>query len=124
MPTVTTKGLSPDKKIVSISSKRQITIPQKYFTHLGFENEAEIIMRGNELVIRPAQRSSGEFADLILEDLIKQGYTGDELLEKFRETQKKVRPAVEAMMKDALKAAEDAAEYATYEDVFGTEDQA
>lgn len=123
MPTVTPVKAASEKKIVSISSKRQITIPQKFFTHLGFEDEAEIIMRGNELVIRPAQRASDGFADIILEDLIKQGYSGDELLNKFRETQKKVRPAVEKMMKDALKAAEDAAEYATYKDVFGTEEQ-
>ena len=30
-----------DRKIVSISSKRQITIPQKFFNLLGFGNEAE-----------------------------------------------------------------------------------
>ena len=37
-----TKGAqSMDKKTVSISSKRQITIPLKFFNKLGFENEAE-----------------------------------------------------------------------------------
>ena len=52
-----------EKKIVSISSKRQITIPQKFFTMLGFTNEAECMVRGNELVIRPArQYAGGEFA--------------------------------------------------------------
>ena len=51
--TATLKGnLIMDRKIVSISSKRQITIPQKFFEALQFDNEAECVVRGNELVIR------------------------------------------------------------------------
>lgn len=46
-------------KKVSISAKRQITIPQKFFTMLGFDTEAECMVRGNELVIRPAKANSG-----------------------------------------------------------------
>ena len=42
-----------DRKIISISSKRQITIPQKFFNLLGFGNEAECVVRGNEPGIRP-----------------------------------------------------------------------
>ena len=30
-----------ERKIISISSKRQVTIPQKYFDLLGFDDEAE-----------------------------------------------------------------------------------
>ena len=38
--TDTLKGnLIMDRKIVSISSKRQITIPQKFFEALQFDNE-------------------------------------------------------------------------------------
>ena len=50
--TIPLKGsASMESKKVSISSKRQITIPQKFFTLLGFNTEAECIMRGNELVL-------------------------------------------------------------------------
>ena len=42
-----------ERKRVAISAKRQITIPQKYFKSLGFDTEAECIVRGNELVLRP-----------------------------------------------------------------------
>ena len=46
--TIPLKGsASMESKKVSISSKRQITIPQKFFTLLGFNTEAECIMRGN-----------------------------------------------------------------------------
>ena len=111
-----------EKKIVSISSKRQITIPQNFYSALGFTNEAECIIRGNELVIRPArQASGGEFAEMILSDLIAQGLNGEELLARFREEQAKIRPAVESMLSDAQKAANGTGEYSTYDEIFGTE---
>lgn len=112
-----------ETKRISISAKRQITIPQKFFQMLGFDSEAECIVNGDELIIRPVRtRDGGEFAEEILADLIAQGYSGNELLERFKETRKQVRPAVEQMLTDAGMAAENKAEFATYEDVFGTEE--
>lgn len=94
--TATMKGdLIMDRKIVSISSKRQITIPKKFFEALQFADEAECVVRGNELVIRPARANSGgEFAEYILAELIARGLSGDELLKEFKNKQAKVRPAV------------------------------
>ena len=122
--TATLKGnLIMDRKIVSISSKRQITIPQKFFEALQFDNEAECVVRGNELVIRPARASSGgEFAEHILAELIANGLSGDELLKEFKTKQAKVRPAVEAMIAEADEVASGNGEYYTYDDVFGSED--
>ena len=109
-----------EKKIVSISSKRQITIPQKFFAMLGFDTEAECVVRGNELVIRPARHNSGgEFAEQILADLIGRGLSGNELLSAFKETQAKIRPAVEAMIAEADSA--DGKRY-FYDDVFNDDD--
>ena len=123
--TIPLKGsASMESKKVSISSKRQITIPQKFFTLLGFNTEAECIMRGNELVLRPVnENTSGEFAEQILADLIRQGYSGEELLEKFKQTQRKIRPAVEAMLAEADRVAESKSGGYSLEDVFGTEDE-
>jgi len=116
-------GATVDKKIVSISSKRQITIPQKFFAMLGFTDEAECIVRGNELIVRPArQNAGGEFAEQILADLIAQGLSGNELLTQFKAKQAKVRPAVEAMIAEAEEAAHGNGEYSTYEDIFGDEE--
>ncbi len=112
-----------DRKVVSISSKRQITIPQKFYTMLGFSDTAECVVRGNELVIRPTKvTSGGEFAEQILADLIAQGLSGDELLRQFKIMQSKIRPAVEAMIAESEAVATGESEYATYDDVFGTED--
>lgn len=112
-----------ERKIISISSKRQITIPQKFFDLLGFESEAECIVRQNELIIRPARvNSGGEFAEQILADLISQGLSGEELLTEFKAVQAKIRPAVEAMLAEAKQAAAGNGEYSTYDGIFGTED--
>ena len=116
-------GTTVDKKIVSISSKRQITIPQKFFAMLGFTDEAECIVRGNELIVRPARQNAGsEFAEQILADLIAQGLSGNELLTQFKAKQAKVRPAVEAMIAEAEEAAHGNGEYSTYDDIFGDEE--
>lgn len=122
--TVATKGNTiMEKKIVSISSKRQITIPQKFFALLGFDTEAECVVRGNELIIRPAKTNAGgEFAEYILADLIAQGLSGNELLTEFRKKQAKVRLAVEAMIADADEVATGNGDYSTYDDIFNSED--
>lgn len=118
------KGSAPmEMKKINISAKRQITIPQKFFTMLGFDTEAECMVRGNELVIRPAKTNTGgEFAEQILADLISQGYSGTELLDRFKKAQKEIRPAVEAMLVESEKAANSEVMYETYDDVFGAEE--
>ena len=125
MATIALKGgISMESKKVSISSKRQITIPQKFFTLLGFNTEAEYIMRGNELILRPIKNNTGgEFAEQILADLISQGYSGEELLKKFKQAQREVRPAVEAMLAEADRVAESKSGGYSLEDVFGAEDE-
>ncbi len=125
MPTVTiereTKKMN--RKVLSISSKRQITIPQRFYRSLGFGDEAECMVRGDELVIRPIKTvTGGEFAEQILADLIQEGLSGEELLAEFKKRQAQIRPAAEALLAKAEKIAEGKAEYATYEDVFGTDD--
>ena len=119
------KGGNPmNRKTIRISEKRQLTIPQKFFEALGFSTEAECILRGNEIVLRPVREQGGdEFAEQILADLIAQGFSGDQLLTEFKKMQKKVRPAVEAMLTQAEQAARGESESSSYEDVFGTEEE-
>lgn len=125
MPATIMKGnVSMEIKKVSISAKRQITIPQKFFAMLGFDKEAECMVRGNELVIRPAKTNTGgDFAEQILADLIEQGYSGNKLLQHFKQAQRQIRPAVEEMIRDAERAAASESEYESYEDVFGGEEK-
>ena len=124
MPVALRKGKnSMDIKKITISAKRQITIPQKFFSMLGFDTEAECLVRGNELVIRPVETGTGgEFAEQILADLIVQAYSGDELLMRFRKAQSQVRPAVEAVIGEAGRVAKSETAYVSYADIFGAED--
>ena len=90
------------REIISISSQRQFTIPKKYFTTLGFGNEAECFFQDGGIFIRPLQNFvSGEFAEYILADLISQGYEGQDLLRKFKEYSQAIRPAVEKLIEEA-----------------------
>ena len=61
---------------------------------------------------------SSEFDDLILKELIDEGYSGYELLDEFRVRQAKVRPAIEAMLEEAENVARGKSEFFTKEDVF------
>ena len=108
------------QKRVTISSKRQFTIPQKFFTELGFDREAVCTLGDGMLIIEPVKsENSGEFAEQILSDLIAEGYSGQELLSEFRIRQSKVRPAVEELLRSAKNAVNGVGEYYSYDDVFG-----
>ena len=61
---------------------------------------------------------SSEFDDLILKELIDEGYSGYELLDEFRVRQAKVRPAVEAMLEEAENVARGKSEFFTKDEVF------
>lgn len=109
-----------ERKMIHISGKRQITIPQKYFDALGFSKEAECILKDDMILIRPVrEKGSGDFAEQILADLIAQGYSGQGLLDKFKEEQRKVRPAVEKMIEKAKAVANEKGQSYTYDDIFG-----
>ena len=61
---------------------------------------------------------SSEFDDLILKELIDEGYSGSELIEEFRIRRSKIRPAVEAMLEEAENVARGKSGFFTKEDVF------
>lgn len=89
-----------ERKIISVSVKRQLTIPQKFFEALGFDSEAECILQDDGILIRPLHVMGNDFSEQILADLISQGYEGQELLIKFREFAKGIRPAVELLLEE------------------------
>lgn len=94
-----------DTKRISVSGKRQITIPQKYFEKLNIGDEVECLMTDSEIIIRPIRQET-EFAEEILKDLIAKGLQGDQLLTEFKNTRAKIRPAIKRMIEEAEQAAE------------------
>ena len=63
-----------------------------------------------------------DFAELILRDLINEGYVGKELFDEFNIRQSEIRPRVEAMLREAKNVAHGKGEYETYNDVFGNDE--
>ena len=115
-------SVGADRKIISVSVKRQLTIPQKYFEALGFSSEAECILQENGLLIRPVRVTNGsEFSEQILADLIAQGYEGQELLAKFKVYSKAIRPAVLRLIKDTEAFARSGDGHIPMDELFGTE---
>lgn len=115
---------SMERKIISVSGKRQVTIPQKYFEALGFSNEAECILQNNAIIIRPIKENTGsEFSEQILADLISQGLSGQDLLTRFKEMSKKIAPAMDRLISEADSIANREKNGANLDDIFGAEDK-
>ena len=109
------------KKRISVSQKRQITIPIDFFKSIGIDKEVDCYVQNNAIVIRPVREGVGEFDEQILADLISQGFSGQELLARFKDARNQIRPAVQSLLGQARLAAEGKTQFSTYEDVFGTE---
>lgn len=108
-----------ERKIISVSPKRQITIPLKFFEQLRFGNEVECYVEDGALVVRPLSRDPGEFSVEILKDLVAQGLSGEELVRKFAERSNDVKKAIGAMLEEADEIASGRRRGATMSDVFG-----
>jgi hypothetical protein len=65
--------------------------------------------------------TNGDFVEEIRSELIKEGYSGQELQKELESRQAKVRPAVEKMLDDAHKMATGEAKSMSYDEVFGGE---
>ena len=91
-------------RIMSISRKRQITLPKEFFSSFPFGSRAKVFALENGILIQPTEEvSSGEFDEQILQDLVDQGLSGQELMDTFKDSKAKIRPAIEAMLLNARK---------------------
>ena len=118
----TTKSPKYKKKRIAVSGKRQITIPLEFYNLLGIEDEVECHVQDGSLIIRRASPEVyGEFSEQILADLIAQGLQGQELMKRFREMNRAVRPAVEELIAEADRAAAKRTGLAGTSDVFSSE---
>jgi len=111
-----------DRKRISVSRKRQITIPVKFHEMLGISNEVDCYIKDGTLVIKPiSPEFTGEFAVEILSDLVAQGLSGEQLLAKFTEMNQKIRPAVELLITEADKTALTSHNQDKFQEIFGTD---
>lgn len=110
-------------KRISVSVKRQITIPIEYYNALNIGDEVECMMVDNSIVIKPVKDNSlDEYAEFILKDIIEEGYKKEEILEEFKKRRNELKYAAKEIVKEMNKVAEESEKYATMEDVFGEEE--
>lgn len=87
---------------VKISSKRQITIPSKFYEAGGFDEYALCTWTENGLLLQPLKVNDEDNPVTILRQLVAEGYEGDELVDKYEEIQNKI-----VSIKHKLQKAED-----------------
>ena len=116
-----TQSVAMERKIISMTGKRQITIPLKFYEKLHFGKEVECYLTNDAVVLRPLFYSDQSFATEILKDLVAQGYGGDELLSKFEEEYVNIKKAIGRLIDEADDIAAGKRGSATSKDIFGEE---
>lgn len=96
-------------KKISVSAKRQMTIPKQFYDELKIEDDVTCQIVDNTLVIKPVHNGI-DFSEFILKDLVKEGYTGDTLLKEFSYRKSQINNSVHNMIDDTR-------DYKTYSNV-------
>lgn len=78
------------RKTIKVSAQRHLVIPKEYYEALNIGEEVTIELHEGQLVIKPVIKVSEDFAENLLEKLIEAGYSGEELVAKFKEVKQMV----------------------------------
>lgn len=98
-------GLKPGKKAkrrVRVSQQRQLSIPKDFYLALGLADEAVMEFTGTEIIIRPATFEEVDFSADILQDLIAQGLSGQELLQEFKKIKAHIPAALKTLEQETM----------------------
>ncbi len=79
-----------EPQTIKISSKRQITIPAKYYEAAGFGEYALCTLTDQGILLQPLDVDDEDVTVDILRSLVKQGFEGEELIERYQETKRKI----------------------------------
>lgn len=77
-------------KTIKVSAQRHLVIPKEYYEALNIGEEVTIELHEGQLVIKPVIKVSEDFAENLLEELIAAGFSGEELIAKFKEVKQMV----------------------------------
>lgn len=96
-----------------------IILPKLVLESLGFNinDNLDLEIQNNKIVLSKTRENFDDFSDLILEDLIKEGYEGTELLMEFKRIKSNFPEAIKNLRKDLLKEYE-SGEMLEYEELF------
>lgn len=77
-------------KTIKVSAQRHLVIPKEYYEALNIGEEVTIELHKGQLVIKPVIKVSEDFAENLLEELIAAGFSGEELVAKFKEVKQQI----------------------------------
>ncbi len=101
MKTLERKNKTMKTKKISVSEKRQITIPKDFFDALNIGKEIECGMVDNYIIIKPIQENfTDEFSEYILQDILKEGYKDKDILEEFKKRRNELKKAAKEFNND------------------------
>lgn len=121
MTTLSLERDQMERKIISVSKKRQITIPLPFYKQLDLGNEVECYLEDGAIIIRPLQNNNMEFSVEILKDLVAQGLSGTQLVEQFELESKGIQRAVSSLIEEADQIAAGEKKSASFDEIFGAE---
>ncbi|KXA31358.1 SpoVT/AbrB-like protein [Peptoniphilus harei] len=106
-------------KIKKWGNSQGIILPKLVLDSLGFgvDDDLDLEIQNNKIVLSKPSESFDDFSDLILADLIRKGYHGDDLLMEFKRIKSNFSEARESLRKDLLKEYE-AGDMLDYEEAF------
>lgn len=106
-------------KRISVSEKRQITIPKEFFDALNIGNEIECSIANNCIIIKPVVDTSlDEFSEYILRDIINDGVSNENILNEFKIRKQKLKKAAKAYNEEIDEKIKNQGELLCAEDVF------
>lgn len=113
--------MSNPKKVkrVAVSSKRQISIPKEFHDILNIGEEVVLELHGNHIVLKPAHENFDDFSEIIIQDIIAEGYNIHELLTEFRNRKGQLRNAVKSLVEETKAVGK----RTTIDDLFGEEEE-
>lgn len=77
-------------KKIKVSAQRHLVIPKEFYDALNINEEVTIELYEGQLVIKPIIKVDENFAENLLEELIEAGFSGEELVAKFKEVKQMV----------------------------------
>lgn len=106
-------------KKISVSAKRQMTIPKQFYDELQLGDEVVCQIIDGALLIKPVPQDL-DFSEFILNDLIKEGYeAGEEMMKEFAYRKSQINATVQKMMEETR----DYKTYASAEELFNALDE-
>lgn len=78
------------RKTIKVSMQRPFVIPKEFYDVLGNRYKVPIELHEGKLIIKTVMKMVEDFAENLLAELIATGFSGEELVARFKEVKQQV----------------------------------